>query len=618
MHVDDPSREVDERYRRIVESTQEGLWIIDKDARVTFANSNLATMLDTTVEDLIGSSLFDWMDEEARKRVEARLGRRWEGGGERYQNTFRSASGRPVYALVSATLMERGVGGQPEAMALITDISELRAAERALRASEEHFRALVQHASDLVLVVDRHGAISYASPSMERLLGRDPLLSVGSALADLIDPRDTAWLQHSFGQDSLVPPTPDRAQVRLLRADGSIRTFELMCTDLLDDPAIEGIVVNGRDVTEQVRYEDRLLRQALYDSITGLPNRVLLKDRLGQAIQRSRRDHRSMTVMFLDIDHFKVINDSMGHESGDRMLAGIGDRLRGAIRAGDTVARFGGDEFVVVCEGLPQAHAGVLAQVVLATISTPMALRDRNVVVTASMGLVVADLTDESAVITPETILRDADVALYRAKESGRDRVVVFNNEMHKQAEDRLDLEQELRLAVAAGDIRCAYQPIVSLVNGAEAGLEALARWTSPVRGVIPPSSFIPIAEVTGLIVPLGEHILVETCRQVMAWPADRRPTSIAVNVSARQFIDESFPSRVAAILVETKLDPSSLCLEITESALIDDVSGTIRQVARLHELGVKFAIDDFGTGWSSLDRSHRWPPTGSKWTRAS
>jgi EAL domain-containing protein (putative c-di-GMP-specific phosphodiesterase class I) len=231
------------------------------------------------------------------------------------------------------------------------------------------------------------------------------------------------------------------------------------------------------------------------------------------------------------------------------------------------------------------------------------------VVVTASVGVVNADLGDGNDDTTAETILRDADAAMYRAKESGRAGVVVFNDEMRKRAENRLDLEQELRLALDRGELWCAYQPIVSLVDGSVVGLEALARWTSPTRGLLSPASFIPIAEATGLIVPLGEQVLLEACRQVAQWQPLHRQLSVAVNVSARQFADDTLPTKVAAILAETRLDPGALHLEITETTMMVDVGAAIRQVARLHDLGVQLAIDDFGTGWSSLGQIAKMAP---------
>ena len=351
---------------------------------------------------------------------------------------------------------------------------------------------------------------------------------------------------------------------------------------------------------ERGHAEARLAHQATHDALTGLPNRTLFLDRLGQALAQRHEDGTTVAVVFLDVDRFKVINDSAGHGAGDRLLTGLAQRLSGLVRPGDTVARFGGDEFTVLCQGVAGASGALkIAERIVEGTAAPFALDDGEVVVTLSAGIALPRAGD-----TPETLLRDADAAMYRAKERGRNRIEVFDEAMRDTAVARLDTEKALRRALDADELVLHYQPQVRVADGRLTGVEALVRWQHPERGLLPPGQFVPLAEEAGLIVPLGARVLEEACRQAQAWRRAGTPVVVWVNVSPVQVAQPDLARRVAGVLDATGVDPALIGLELTESALLADASS----VVALSELGVRLAIDDFGTGYSSLDHLRRFP----------
>jgi diguanylate cyclase (GGDEF)-like protein len=313
-------------------------------------------------------------------------------------------------------------------------------------------------------------------------------------------------------------------------------------------------------------------------------------------------------VLFLDLDHFKVVNDSLGHSLGDRLLVAIAERLAVALRPGDTVARFGGDEFVVLCEDLVTQHDAIaIAERVDEAVSGPFVIDDTEVFVGVSIGIALPDDTEAD----PETLIRDADAAMYRAKDRGRSRWELFDNAMRASAVDRLDIENALRRALDRRELRVFYQPVIDLVTGRVTGVEALLRWEHSERGLLNPSDFITVAEETGLIVPIGSWVLDQACRQVQRWHASaerRSPLSVAINISGRQLGHPRLVEDLASVLHDTSIDPSLVELEITESVLMDDVEMSAETLGRLHALGVHLAVDDFGTGYSSLSYLRRFP----------
>lgn len=362
---------------------------------------------------------------------------------------------------------------------------------------------------------------------------------------------------------------------------------------------------------EMSRHQEHL---SLHDPLTGLPNRVLLNDRIEQALARSSRMRGMVVVMFLDLDLFKVVNDSLGHHAGDALLIDVAQRLKSAVRSGDTLARFGGDEFVVMCEDVTEDEVNAIADRITSSLRQSFTSDDRNVTVTASIGVAVA-----TANSTPQTLLRDADVAMYRAKEHGRNQVVMFDEAMHEQANERLLDAVGLRRALEHDEFRVVYQPILDIATGRTIGMEALIRWEDPERGLVPPGMFIPAAEETGLIAPIGEWVLDVALSDVKDWHDEFGLNDIwvAVNISSRQLLSPTLVDEVQRSLYEAGVPASCLQLEITESAVMTDLAPVLDVLAQLRRLGVSLAVDDFGTGYSSLAYLKRLPVTTLKIDRA-
>ena len=465
------------------------------------------------------------------------------------------------------------------------------------RRGEARFRSLVHNSSDVISVVDADSTVRYHTPSARQVLGYDADELLGTRLLDLVHPSDASLALALFDEAAAVTGSIGPVSIRARRADGSWVDVEAMGDNLLGDPNVGGIVVTLRDVSVRMELERTLTHQALHDSLTGLANRALFTDRVAHALRRRGRTAHEVAVLFLDLDDFKTVNDSLGHAMGDELLEGVAQRLDLSLRPGDTTARLGGDEFAVLLEGMATTNdTFTAARRLLDSLLEPFTLEGKAVDVHASIGIAFADQEELSC----EELLRNADIAMYMAKARGKGGYEVFEPHMHEAAIRRLDLKADLQRAVDNGDFVLHYQPVVALDTSQVVGFEALVRWQHPVRGMLSPAEFIPLAEETNLILPLGRWVLEHACRQARAWYA-LHGTTMSVNLSQRQLAQPGLEGEVAEILRQTGVAPGAITLEITESVVMHDVERTVAVLGGLRKLGVQVAIDDFGTGYSSL-----------------
>ena len=476
-----------------------------------------------------------------------------------------------------------------------------------LRHSQERFRSLVQNSADVSMIIDATGTIAYESSAVERVLGYQHEDRVGRSVLASVHDDDRAWGQQLLDDLARNPGSMATGELRVKHADGSWRWIEAVGRNLVDDPAVGGVVVNYRDITTRKTLEDELRHQAFHDSLTGLANRALFVDRLDHALSLARRSRRPLAVLFIDLDDFKTINDSLGHGEGDVILGSVAERLRGALRAGDTIARMGGDEFAVLVEDSSDASAATdVADRLLLELQAPFASGGKELFVHASVG--VAILTSHTQ--TADELLRNADVSMYTAKARGKNRVEIFEPSMHTAALARLALKGDLERALERDEFFVLYQPVMDLSTLDIVGVEALVRWRHPERGVVGPLDFIPVAEETGAIIALGRWVLEEACRQSIAWDRlqPQRPITMSVNVSGRQVAEPGYVAEVAQVLAAAGIEPSRLVLEFTEGVLMKDTDATMATMQAIKALGVRLAIDDFGTGYSSLSYVRRFP----------
>jgi diguanylate cyclase (GGDEF)-like protein/PAS domain S-box-containing protein len=476
------------------------------------------------------------------------------------------------------------------------------------RRSEARFASLVRHASDLITVLGPDATIVYQSPSSRRVLGYEPEQLIGTRFDRLLVPGEEGRLLHLLS-DGFATGEGEALECTLRHADGSSRQFEVLSTNLSDDEHVRGIVLNSRDVSERKRFEEQLAHQAFHDPVTGLPNRALFVDRVRHRIARAIRSDSGLAIVFLDLDDFKTINDSLGHAAGDEVLVAVAKRLASAIRASDTAARFGGDEFALLLEDVGSVQeAADTAERIMEAVAQPLSLAGKELTIHCSMGISVPD--GETATDADE-LIRDADAAMYIAKRDGKDGYRLFEPAMHDGVMARLELRADLQRALAAGEFELFYQPVVRLSDSSVLGVEALLRWRHPTRGLVNPDDFIPFAEETGLIVPMGRWVLRDACRQAVVLqreaPSDP-PLTMSVNLSVKQLQHSDVVADVTDALTESGLAPELLTLEITESVMMSDIDLAISRLEELRRRGVRLAMDDFGTGYSSLSYLSRFP----------
>jgi PAS domain S-box-containing protein len=546
---------------------------------------------------------------------------------DRVSNGFRLFPGNKVYW---SDLREwvRGLS----ALVLLFDIYtiyqhfQLQRVRRELAKQNELFQLITENAADMIAVVDGDGRLLYISPAYRKILGYSlQELSSDSSL-NQVHPADRERVLQAT-QKTRSTGRGERLEYRMRHKDGSWRILESTTNPIRNSTGmIERLVIVNRDITERKRAEDMLAHNIFHDGLTDLPNRALFLDRLQRALIRARRhSDYSFAVLFLDIDDFKVVNDSLGHPVGDELLKQIAARLRASFREEDSIARsgdvedieqrvddeglarLGGDEFTVLLEDISKATDAVrVAQRIHAKLTSPFEVVGHKLVIAGSTGIALST----SEYTEAEALLRDAEIAMYRAKQVGKARCEVFDPTMHLNAVRRLNLETELRRALENGELKVFYQPIISLKTGRISGFEALSRWQRAER-MVPPAEFIPVADETGLIVPINRLLLLESCYQLRCWqsayPSDP-PLTMSVNVTQRQFAQVDLPIEVQFILEQTRVDPRTIHLEITETVVMGDAEHAMSVLSDLKKLGASLSIDDFGTGYSSLSRLPRFP----------
>jgi diguanylate cyclase (GGDEF)-like protein/PAS domain S-box-containing protein len=589
--------------REIIGTMADVLFVCDRDGRIEFANAAAARVLGYGAESLVGRQFEqllataddDPLAESFRRQSIRNMERRFVG-----------ADGRQVDLMMSlAPVIHHG---EPAGVVILgRDMREHKDAERALRESELRYRLLFEQNAAGVCVMEPGGAIVDCNRTFATMLGYERAELVGRHAGELyVRPSDRDDLVSMLRDGS----TLNSVEVELRKKDGQ-SIWALKNITLAGD----GIHTTVVDITDRRRAEEQIEFHAYHDVLTQLPNRKLFTDRLTHSLSHARRSGKTVAVMFVDLDHFKSINDTLGHEAGDELLLEISRRLRASVRDHDTVARLGGDEFTIILSELRNPENAVsIAEKIILEVARPVSLAGTSVEITVSIG--IALFPDDGA--DAESLLRNADRAMYRAKESGRNTYQLCTDELKRRAVERRSIETRLRRAIAGNELVLHYQPQISLISGMVVGVEALVRWNDPERGLVHPSSFIPLAEESRLILPLGEWVLRTACMQMRAWRnAGLQVPVMAVNLSLRQFQQNDIVEGVRRVLDETGLDAGALELEITETTAMQNAETTIELLHALRELGVSIAIDDFGTGYSSLNYLKRFPITAVKIDRA-
>ncbi|MHB8184178.1 MAG: putative bifunctional diguanylate cyclase/phosphodiesterase, partial [Candidatus Desulforudaceae bacterium] len=485
-------------------------------------------------------------------------------------------------------------------------LTRAKQTEATLDKTEALARSIISKAHDGIITVDTSGEIKSFNPACERIFGYAPADVVGKNISMLFLPdfhdADGCTITQLTGEGE---PCGVSKEVMGRRNDGTAVPIEYTFSDFcVHKQCFVTLIL--RDITERKRYEETIWHQAFHDILTGLPNRMLFKDRLTLAMAHAKRNNKGLAVLFLDLDRFKLINDTLGHNVGDQLLYYIGMRLQNCVREDDTVARMGGDEFTLLLPEISKAeHAAKIAHKVTEAIRQPLRIGEHDLYISTSIGIVLFPDDGQDA----ETLIKNADTAMYRAKESGRNHYELYTPSMNAKASERLSMENSMRRALEREEFVVHYQPKVNVKTGEIIGMEALVRWQHPELGLVLPGEFISLAEESGLIVPLGEWVLETACAQNKAWQdAGFARVRVAVNLSAGQFQLQNLVEVVSRVIRTTGLDPTCLELEITESIAMRNAEHTVSVLKHLNEMGIQLSIDDFGTGYSSLNYLRRFP----------
>lgn len=598
-------RKSETRLRQLIASALDPVVSFDRFGTVIEWNPQAEETFGLRARDVLGRPLPETiMPPRLRSVFDGILNERNEVLRHRIESVACRASGEQFPVEISIEPV--GSGSEQTFTAFIRDISERKRAQDELEKREQRFRALVEKSWSGVALLDATLAFSYVGSSTGRLLGYTDEQLLGTSFLSYVHPRERQAARDLFHDLAAAPNSDTQGELRFLHSNGSWVWLEGFAQNLLHDPAVGAIVVNYRDVSQRKQTEKQLEYQAYYDALTGLPNRLLFRDRVTNAIAHARRNRYGVAVMYLDLDHFKLVNDGLGHSVGDRLLSQVADRLQGSIRASDTISRLGGDEFTILLNDVGSSDSvASVARKILQSLSRPFRVEGHELFVTASIGISIFPNDGDDV----ETLLRSADSAMYRAKELGRNQAQLFTASMNERYVRRLALEQSLHHALERQQFELHYQPVFDRLRRKVCSVEALIRWNHPDRGLVQPSDFITLAEETGLIVPIGEWVTRQVCTQLRRWHrAGLTDLTVAINISAPQLQQPTFVSVVRDALRMNDVPASALQIEITESVAVQNIERTMEVLAALKDLGVAIAIDDFGTGQSSLVYLTRFP----------
>ena len=572
-----------------------GIAVCDRDFRYLLWNRFMEELTGLSAAEVLGRDALEMYPRSRDERMEEVLRRVLDGESVSLPDQRYTVPGvRSGWVSVQYWPHRAADGTVVGVVGIVHDVTERRRAEE----ENERLAAFPRESPNPVLECDGGGRVVYANPAASRLAAE-----LGSRIERALPgPGHADLVRGALASGAAVRSVE-------VRVDGRVLSWSYH-----PHPPLGLVHLFGEDVTARRAMEERLRHEALHDPLTGLPNRRLLMDRLSAALDRGRRRGGGPALLFLDLDRFKVVNDSLGHPVGDQLLVAVADRLRPCVGPDDTVARFGGDEFAVLLQAGSAEAALRTAETVQRALSAPVGLGGYEVVTSASIGIAVATVQTDG----PEALLRSADVAMYRAKAGGPGRCEVYDRAMHALALSRLRTETELRGALDRGEITPHYQPIVSLATGRISGVEALARWRHPERGWVHPAEFVGVAEESGAILELGRRVLAQACRDAGGWSSPSAAgLGVSVNLSVKQLAQADLVQQVRRALDDSGCDPARLRLEITESVLVDSAEAAASTLARLKELGLRVLMDDFGTGWSSLSALHRLPVDGLKVDRS-
>jgi diguanylate cyclase (GGDEF)-like protein/PAS domain S-box-containing protein len=602
-------RQSEEKYRSILENIEEGFFEVDLAGNFTFFNNSTCVLLGYSRDEMMGMNYREYTDKETAKEVFRIFNNIYETGVSvrQFDWLIVRKNGAKRYVEASVSLKKDSSGNPTVFQGFTHDITERRQAQEALRQSEEKYRSILENIQEAYFEVDLSGSFTFFNDSLCRMTGCSREELQGTSYSNFSDEENSKKVFQVFNNVYTTGQPTEGFDWSIIRRDGTNR-FIAASVSLIKDSAghragFKGVI---RDITERKRIEQELNFMANHDALTGLPNRLMFNQLLNQAIQSTKRHKKQLAIFFIDLDRFKIINDTLGHEAGDQLLQEIARRFKETLRAVDVVGRFGGDEFVILIEDFTdKTQVENVAHKILSAAIKPMVIVGEECRVTASIGISVYPEHGHDE----QSLMKNADIAMYFAKEEGKNNYQFYNKDIKAQSNERLSIETNLRRALERGELYLDYQARLDFNTNEITGVEALLRWNNQYLGQVTPTQFIPVAEETGLIVPIGRWVLKTACLQNVTWQKQGLPpVCIAVNLSLRQLLDESLLEDIRTALKESGLAPNLLELEITESMVMHNPSKLIALLTKIKEMGLKLAIDDFGTGYSSLAQIKHFP----------